>query len=77
LSVNLNVNAFGYNKKLNEFWGKKMNKNCCFLEFTIQIDEIDIDKSIIMITPIIGTSKHFDKLISEFDEHLLIRRYVL
>jgi len=67
LAACFNLNAFGYNKKINEFWGKKLNKEKCFLQFNLQMNEIDINTTNILITPIVGTNCEFNKFIQSFN----------
>jgi len=63
MSASFKLNAFGYNKNVNEFWGKRTNKEKCLLQFNLQINEVDIDASYVIITPIVGTITDFNKLI--------------
>ena len=66
MSGGLNLNAYGYNKIENNFWGKKMKNKLCVLEFNLEIVELDNTCSYIIITPIIGTNQEFDKFIENF-----------
>ena len=66
LSGSFNLNAFGYNKKINEFWGKKNNKEKCLLQFNLQINEVSINSSYIVITPTVGTVSEINKFICSF-----------
>ena len=66
LAVSFKLNAFGYNKNVNEFWGKRTNKEKCILQFNLQINEVDIDRSYVVITPIVGTISDINKFISSF-----------
>jgi hypothetical protein len=66
MAANFKLNAFGYNKKINEFWGKRANKEKCLLQFKLQINEIDFNSSYVVITPIVGTVSEIDKFIDYF-----------
>ena len=66
LSASFNLNAVGYNKNINEFWGKRTNKENCSLQFNLQINEVDINASYIIITPIVGTSNDIKQFINSF-----------
>lgn len=66
MATSFKLNAFGYNKKINEFWGKKTNKEKCLLQFKLQINEININSSYIVITPIVGTIIDINKFIDYF-----------
>ena len=72
LAACFNLNAFGYNKKINEFWGKKLNKEKCFLQFNLQINEINNATTNIVITPIVGTNVEFDKFIHSFNSYISV-----
>ena len=58
-----NLNAFGFNKKDYEFWGKKFKKDKFSLHLTIKIKHIEPNWSIIIITPLVGNEKDYTKLI--------------
>lgn len=66
------LNAFGYNKKNNEFWGKKINKESCFLQFNLQIHDEKNNASSIIISPIVGTEKEFLKIVEIFNECIFV-----
>jgi hypothetical protein len=66
LSASFNLNAVGYNKNVNEFWGKRTNKEKCLMQFNLQINEVDINASYIIITPIVGTTNDINKFIDSF-----------
>jgi hypothetical protein len=66
MAASFKLNSFGYNKKINEFWGKRANKEKCLLQFNLQINEIDSNSSYIVITPIVGTVSEIDKFIDSF-----------
>jgi hypothetical protein len=72
MSSCFSLNAFGYNKKKNEFWGKKINKESCFLQFNLQINEEKNNSSSIIISPIVGTEKDFLKIIEIFNECIFV-----
>ena len=56
-------NVFGYNKLLNELWGKKMIKSKSNLHITLSISKINFSSSCIKIYPILGSQKEIKKII--------------
>ena len=66
MSSCLDLDSFGYNKRINEFWGKKMKNGLCILHFSLRITEIYNIYSNIVITPIMGTNMIFNKFIETF-----------
>jgi hypothetical protein len=66
MSASFKLNTFGYNKKINEFWGKRTNKEKCLMQINLQINEIDINSSYVVITPVVGTSYDINKFIDSF-----------
>ena len=43
------VDVCGYNKEINEYWGKKIKKNICELHFSISIIDNEPNKSTVLI----------------------------
>ena len=68
LSASFQLNAFGYNKNDNEFWGKRTNKEKCLLQFYLQINEVDTNASYIIITLVVGTTYDINKFIDSFTQ---------
>jgi hypothetical protein len=56
------VNVCGYNKSDDEYWGKKIKKNVCELQFQISVKNLGENISTVVITPIIGAQKNINEL---------------
>lgn len=72
MSSCLQLNAYGYNKIENKFWGKKIKHKVCIFQFNLEIIEVDNTSSNIIITPIIGTIAEFGKFIDTFCDCIYI-----
>ena len=62
------VNVCGYNKSDDEYWGKKINKNVCELQFQISVKNLGENISTVVITPIIGGQKNINDLCKTVNE---------
>ena len=62
--------AFGYNKKLDEFHGKKSVRNICILHFTLSIHSINNNLSKLVITPLAGNELEIKKIIFSINNTL-------
>ena len=56
------MNVFGFNKKTDEYWGKKIIKSESKLHFNLSIIKKDYNSSYIIITPILGTDNEINNL---------------
>lgn len=63
LEYNEDINVYGFNKKTNEFWGKRIIKSVNKLHFNLAIHKKDCSQSYIIITPIVGTDTEIEKLL--------------
>ena len=66
LSSKFNLKTYGYNKRENEYWGKKMDKNFCYLYFNIKICELNVSSCEIVITSLIDTNNEFKNFVNAF-----------
>ena len=57
------VDVCGYNKEINEYWGKKIKKNICELHFTISIMETQPNKSTVLIKVNVGSNENIETLL--------------
>jgi hypothetical protein len=64
LEYNDGLNVYGFNKKTQEFWGKKIIKSVNKLHFNLSIHKKDYSQSYITITPIVGTNLEIEKLLA-------------
>ena len=65
-----NLNIVGYNKNMNEFYGKKIKKGFCVLQLNFKIIESTNTNTTITITPVIGTCQDIDKFIEIFNKKI-------
>jgi len=66
LSSKFNLKTYGYNRRENEYWGKKMDNNLCYLYFNIKICELNVSSCEIVITSLIDTNNEFKNLVNMF-----------
>jgi hypothetical protein len=66
LSSGFNLNTYGYNSGDNEYWGKKINKEECYLYFNIKIYETNMSVCKILISSLIGSYKEFNNFVNAF-----------
>ena len=57
------VDVCGYNKEINEYWGKKIKKNICELHFSISIMETQPNKSTVLIKVNVGSNETIETLL--------------
>ena len=69
--------VFGYNNKLDEFWGKKNKKNKCILHFTLNIYSINNELSNLVITPLTGDDLEFKNLLNDINNSLNLHEPIL
>jgi len=70
LQYNEEINAYGFNKKTNEFWCKKIINFENKLQINISIHVIDYSNSYITITPIVGTNVEISKTITSITKFI-------
>jgi len=61
--IKYKFSTIGYNKKLDEFHGKKSVRNVCILHFTVSVHSVNNNVSNLVITPLAGNDLEIKKII--------------
>lgn len=60
------ISVFGYSKKTNTYWCKKLNNNECMLHIELNITYTKNNQTLLTITPIIGANIYINNFIIQF-----------
>jgi hypothetical protein len=64
------LSVFGFNKKTDEFWAKKIVKDKNVLYFTINIKYYDCNFSYFILNPIVGKYDEYKNVLYEITENI-------
>jgi hypothetical protein len=70
LSKYCNIKIYGYNKLKEQYWCKNVKENVCSLFINISLQSYNFNKTVLILTPMIGKDKEIKEFIEKFKEGL-------